>query len=216
MAPCLGTKARATFQQPSKQTKHEARTRHLKAALLRGQNAAKGRHREKDLADGSERKAFKKYYWCFVRSTIEKRICEGVVVGRGVSVICHSIIDKIEALKQGEEPYLFTVESAHDTCILCTHAFSTRSLADLVCTPVHYMYPTCTYIELSGSDSAFTAPSDVRPFSHIQHSTCSSTSFNHQTTTQRPVRCCFRSAVTFWRGHYRVHPSFKQGWIVVI
>jgi hypothetical protein len=79
----LGTKARATFQQPSKQTKHEARTRHLKAALLRGQNAAKGRHREKHLADGSERKAFKKYYWCFVRSTIEKRICEGVVVGRG-------------------------------------------------------------------------------------------------------------------------------------
>jgi hypothetical protein len=55
----------------------------LKAALLRGQNAAKGRHREKHLADGSERKAFKKYYWCFVRSTIEKRICEGVVVGRG-------------------------------------------------------------------------------------------------------------------------------------
>ena len=56
-------------------------------------------------------------------------------------------------------------------CVL-TQAFSTRSLADLVCTPVHYMYPTCTYIELSGSDSAFTAPSVliyVRPFSHISH-----------------------------------------------
>ena len=124
---------------------------------------------------------------------------------------------------KGEEPYLFKAlkdeKRAH--VYTGTHAFSTRSLADLVCTPVHYMYPTCTYryIELSGSDSAFTAPSVliyVRPFSHISHIQRSSTSFNHQTTTQRPVRCCFRSAVTFWRGHYRVHPSFKQGWIVVI
>ena len=71
-----------------------------------------------------------------------------------VSGICRNICHCGYVVNLEEEPYLvalimFSFPGTEKAYVLCTHAFSTRSLADLGCTPVHYMYLTCTRYLLS-------------------------------------------------------------------